>query len=70
MASIGTINYADGPVSDTLGRITFSAPIPGAPYHFSTNGWMAAQGDKDFTAKPGEAHDLVEMVIAKPRSAS
>ena len=68
LASIDSINDADGPVSDTLGRITFSALIPGAPYHFSTNGRMAAQGNEDFTVKPGEALDRGEMVIEKPRS--
>jgi hypothetical protein len=29
---------------------------------------MAAQGNEDFTVKPGEALDRGEMVIEKPRS--
>jgi RNA polymerase sigma factor (sigma-70 family) len=65
LALIDSINYADGPVSDALGRITFPALIPGAPYHFSTNGRATAQGDQDFTVKPGETLDLGEIVIAR-----
>ncbi len=68
LASIDTINYADGPVSDTLGRITFPALIPEAPYHLSILFNTASQGDKDFTVKPGEPLDLGDLVITKPQA--
>jgi hypothetical protein len=64
---IDPINYPDGPVSDAMGRIELPALIPGAPYHLSTNGRTVSQHDKDFTVKPGEALDLGDVVIEKPR---
>jgi RNA polymerase sigma factor (sigma-70 family) len=57
---IDPINYANGPVSDAQGRITFPALIPGATYRIS-------QLRKDFTVKPAETLDLGDIVIEKPR---
>jgi hypothetical protein len=67
MAVIDPTNYADGPVSDALGRIALPALIPEAPYHLSNFGKLGTQGDKDFTVKPGETLDLGDFVIAKPQ---
>ena len=67
LALIDRINYADGPVSDAMGRIAFPALIPGVPYHFSTNGRIASPADKDFTVKAGETLDLGDVVIEKPQ---
>jgi hypothetical protein len=64
---IDPVNYPDGPVSDAMGRIALPALIPGAPYHLSTNGRTVSQHDKDFTVKPGEALDLGDVVVEKPR---
>ena len=67
MAGIDPINYADGLVSDALGRIAFPALIPGATYRLST---LRSSGSstsyKDFTVKPGETLDLGDFVIEKP----
>jgi len=68
LAIIDTINYADSPVSDALGRIAFPALVPGAPYHLSVFGKAGTQSGKDFTVKPGETPDLGDFVIEKPNS--
>jgi RNA polymerase sigma factor (sigma-70 family) len=68
LASIDTINYADSPVSDALGRIVFPALVPGAPYHLAIFGKAGTQSGKDFTVKPGETLDLGDFVIEKPNS--
>ncbi len=67
LAAIDTVNYADGPVSDALGRITLPALIAEAPYHLSLSFKSATQGDRDFTVKPGETLDLGDLVIPKPQ---
>jgi hypothetical protein len=67
LAVIDTINYADGPVSDALGRIDFPALIPGAPYRLS-NFKAGTQLYRDFTVKPGETIDLKDFVIEKPEA--
>ena len=67
LAVIDTINYADGPVSDALGRIDFPALIPEAPYHLSVSFRTANPRDRDFTVKPGETLDLGDIVIEKPQ---
>ena len=64
LAEIDKINYADGPVSDALGRIVLPALIPGAPYRLS-NFKAGTQRYKDFTVKPGEVFDLGDFVIEK-----
>jgi RNA polymerase sigma factor (sigma-70 family) len=65
LATVDSINYADGPVSDALGWITFPALIPGAPYRLS-NFKAGTQLYRDFTVKPGETIDLKDFVIEKP----
>ncbi len=65
LAAVDSINYADGPVSDALGWITFPALIPGAPYRLS-NFKAGTQLYRDFTVKPGETIDLKDFVIEKP----
>jgi hypothetical protein len=66
LRAIDSINYADGPMSDALGRIAFPALIPEAPYHLSISGKIGIQRDQDFTVKPGETLDLGDIVITKP----
>jgi RNA polymerase sigma factor (sigma-70 family) len=65
LAEIDKINYADGPVSDALGRIVLPALIAGAPYRLS-NFKTGTQRYKDFTVKAGETVDLGDFVIEKP----
>jgi hypothetical protein len=65
---IDPINYTDGLVSDALGRIAFTALVPGAPYYLSVSGRTRTQRDKDFTVKPGETLDLGDILIEKPPS--
>jgi protocatechuate 3,4-dioxygenase beta subunit len=67
-ALIDPINYANGPVSDALGRIAFPALVTGSPYHLSAYGGTGTQRDEDFTVKPGETLDLGDILIEKPQS--
>ena len=65
LAAVDSINYAEGPVSDSLGWITFPGLIPEAPYRLS-NFKAGTQLFRDFTVKPGETIDLGDFVIEKP----
>ena len=62
---IDPINYARPPASDSQGRITFPALIPGASYRVSAR-TKGAQPAKDFTVKPGETVDLGDIAMEKP----
>ena len=57
--------------SDAQGRVTFPALIPGATYRVVDRSAFYAGGEqeirKEFTVKPGEALDLGDILIAKPR---
>jgi hypothetical protein len=68
LVGIDSINYADGPVSDALGRIVFPALVPGATYRRSPRGTKGTPLSDEFTVKPGETLDLGDIVIEKPKS--
>jgi hypothetical protein len=64
---IDPINYADGPVSDSQGRVVFPALIPGATYQIQDRSdEVGRQERKEFTVKPGETVDLGDIRIEKP----
>ena len=65
---IDPIHYADGPMSDTLGRITFPALIPGATYRRTPRNAQEASSNTEFTVRPGETLDLGDIVIERPRT--
>ena len=68
------VNYSRDFQSDAQGRITFPALIPGATYRVVDRSAMNAGGEEEmrteFTVKPGEALDLGDILIAKPRRRS
>ncbi len=65
------MNHSVDSQSDAQGRITFPALIPGATYRVVDRSAFYAGGEqelrKEFTIKPGEAVDLGDILIAKPR---
>jgi protocatechuate 3,4-dioxygenase beta subunit len=67
LAGVDSINYADGPISDALGRIAFPALIPGATYRRNPRGTSGTQLSDEFRVKPGETLDLGDIVIEKPQ---
>jgi hypothetical protein len=73
-ATVATLNgidlshYADGPISDSLGRITFPALIPGATYRRTPRNAQEASSNTEFTVRPGETLDLGDILIEKPQS--
>jgi hypothetical protein len=73
VANVDRKHYWNLPRTDSEGRITFNSLIPGALYRiidFSTVNDQAkgVQVRKDFTVKSGEALDLGDIRIDKPRS--
>ncbi len=70
LTRIDPFNYAKAPESDSQGRITFPALIPGASYRVVDRTTLrnpaVAQIRKDFTVKPGETLDLGDILIEKP----
>jgi hypothetical protein len=66
---IDPINYADGPVSDTQGRVVFPALIPGATYQIQN---LSEEADrpirKEFAVKTGETVELGDIRIEKPEA--
>jgi hypothetical protein len=66
LSAIDTINYKDGPVSDTTGQIAFPALVPGATYRGIPIGTKGTPRSDEFTVKPGETIDLGDIVIEKP----
>jgi hypothetical protein len=74
MANVDRKHYSSGPrgpVTDTEGRITLPALIPGALYRIvdvstGNDPDKGVQVRKDFTVKPGEILDLGDILIEKP----
>ena len=72
-ANVATINafdpihYTDGPMSDSLGRITFPALIPGATYRRTPRNPEEASSNTEFTVRSGETLDLGDFVIEERR---
>ena len=71
LPNVDRIHYSKAPFTDSEGRITLPALIPGA-YTASAivrRSTIAtrASGCKDFTVKPGEMLELGEIVIEKPK---
>jgi hypothetical protein len=62
---IDPVNYAQGPMSDADGRVTFPALIPGAPYRRNQLYVKESAPVTEFTVKPGEILDLGDMVTQK-----
>jgi hypothetical protein len=71
VGGIDLVNYQTGPVTDSGGRFTFPALIPGALYRISDYSTVNVQAKgvqtrKDFIVKSGETIDLGDIVIEKP----
>ena len=70
MGQIDPINHAKPPITDSEGRITLPALIPGATYRIADRTTAGtAEGPKlrrDFTVKSGEELDLGDILIEKP----
>jgi RNA polymerase sigma factor (sigma-70 family) len=71
VSALDLTHYATRPVTDSGGRVTFPALIPGALYRISDFSTRNVQGKgiqtrKDFIVKPGETIDLGDIVIEKP----
>ena len=71
VVSLDPVNYGNDFQSDAQGRVTFTALIPGANYRIQDITPVFGGGEpairKEFTVKPGEALDLGDIVIARPR---
>jgi beta-lactamase regulating signal transducer with metallopeptidase domain/protocatechuate 3,4-dioxygenase beta subunit len=71
MTELDPVNYATDFQSDAQGRVTFPALIPGATYRLVDRSAFYAGGEqeirKEFIVKPGEALELGDILIAKPR---
>jgi len=71
LSRIDSINYVDGPVSDSQGRVIFPALIPGATYRVydrtTIDNEAGPQLRKEFTVKPGETLDLGDILMEKPQ---
>jgi beta-lactamase regulating signal transducer with metallopeptidase domain len=65
------VNYGDDLQSDAQGRLSFPALIPGATYRIVDRTPVIDGGEpairKEFTVQPGEALDLGDILIARPR---
>jgi hypothetical protein len=73
MPAVDRINYGKGPFTDSVGRITLPALIPGATYRISDRSTVndrdkGVQVRTDFTAGPGEIVDLGDILIEKPKA--
>jgi hypothetical protein len=67
LTGIDPIHYADGPMSDSLGRITFPALIPGATYRRTPRNTQEASDNTEFIVRPGETLSLGDLVIEERR---
>jgi hypothetical protein len=72
LGQVDTVNYQVALESDTQGRLTLPALIPGANYRIID--WPAIGGAqtspqvrKEFTVKPGETLEIGDILIEKPR---
>jgi hypothetical protein len=65
------VYYARAIQSDAQGRVTFPALIPGATYRVVDRSAFYTGGEqeirKEFTVGPGEAVELGDILIARPR---
>ena len=73
MPNVDRIHYGKGPLTDSDGRITLPALIPGALYRISDRSTIndrdkGVQVRKDFTVNPGETLDLGDILIEKPKA--
>jgi len=71
VTQLDPVNYGTDFQSDAQGRLTFPALIPGATYRIEDFTPTFGGGEpvirKEFTAQPGEALDLGDILIARPR---
>jgi hypothetical protein len=71
VSTLGSVNDANDVQSDAQGRVTFPVLIPGASDRILDRKAAFGGGDlairKEFTMKPGEALELVDILIATPR---
>ena len=69
LTAIDPVNYPAPPASDGDGRIVFPALIPGTTYHVADRTTAGAppgrRSRNEFTVKPGETHDLGDILIEK-----
>jgi hypothetical protein len=69
LARFDLIHYPTGLVTDAQGQLNLTALIPGATYRIYDGTMGDAEGPqlrKEFTVKPGETLDLVDIEIARP----
>jgi len=70
-ARLDPVNYGPDLQSDAEGRLTLPALIPGAPYRIVDRtpvfAGAALEVRKEFTVQPGEALELGDILIARPR---
>jgi hypothetical protein len=71
VAAVDRKHYENRLVTDSGGRVTFPALIPGATYRITDYSTVNVEGKglqtrKDFTVKPGETIDLGDVLIEKP----
>ena len=71
LTRLDSVNYGTDFQSDAQGRLTFPALIPGGTYRIEDDTPAFGGGEpairKEFTVEPGEALDLGDILIAKPR---
>ena len=68
---VDPVNQTSQPTADADGRLTIPALIPGASYRiidYTVGREVAPQVRAEFTVRPGEALDLGDIRIEKPRS--
>jgi beta-lactamase regulating signal transducer with metallopeptidase domain/protocatechuate 3,4-dioxygenase beta subunit len=64
VVNIDRTNYREGPKSDTEGRITFPALIPGGRYRIVTHNDGKIIVRKEFVAESGKTLDLGKIIVA------
>jgi hypothetical protein len=67
VANVDRLNYWKGPSTNSQGRITLSALIPGAKYRIVLSGPQNFVKPKDFTVESGKTTDLGDLSIRQSK---